>query len=59
MNAAMTVEVTTLSELRRYQEFALIRDLEKILGIKPAARSQREQIRLLFVVAGVLQTQRK
>ena len=32
MNAAMTVEVTTLSELERWRRRALIKTIEKILG---------------------------
>jgi hypothetical protein len=56
MEAAVTVAVTSLSELKKYQQLALIQDLSKILGVTPAARSQREQIRLLFVVAGVLKS---
>ena len=54
----MSVEVTTLAELKRYQQLVLIQDLAKILGVKaPAARSQRE-LRRLFVVAGITQKEK-
>jgi hypothetical protein len=49
----VTIEVRTTAELKDYQQLVLVQDLQKILGVTPAARSHREQIRRLFVVAGI------
>jgi hypothetical protein len=54
----VTIEVTTLAELRRYQRRELIRDLETIVG---AAKSGPDHVRLrrLFTEAGIIITKRE
>ena len=49
----MTIEVTTLSELKRWRRRALIKTIEKILG---AAESGPDHVRLrrLFGRAGII-----
>ena len=44
----MTIEITTLSELKRWRRRALIQDLEKILG---AAASGPDHVRLRRLLA--------
>jgi hypothetical protein len=58
MNAAMTVEVTTLSELKRWRRRALIKTIEKILG---AAASGPDHVRLrrLLLRAGIITKKRR
>jgi hypothetical protein len=49
----MTVEVTTLAELKRYRRRELIRDLEEILGAA-ASGPDHVRIRRLLRRAGII-----
>jgi hypothetical protein len=54
----VTVEVTTLTELKTFQRRVLIRDLEEIVG---AATSGPDHVRLrrLFVAAKIITKRRR
>lgn len=58
MNAAMTVEVTTVAELERWKRRALIKTIENIVG---AAESGPDHVRLrrLFIEAGIIIKKRR
>ena len=50
---SLSVEVTTLAELKTFQRRVLIQDLAKILKVTVRAGSQRQLLRRLFVIAGI------
>ena len=54
----MTVEITTLSELRRYQRRELIKTIEKILGAA-ASGPDRVRLRQLFCRSGIITKKRR